>query len=343
MTDSLKPVRIALIGAGWIAAEHARALRRIPGARLTAIFDAVRDRAVQLAQTHETRAAESFEQAVELADMVWICSPPALHEPQITAALRAGREVFCEKPLTLSIASARTISQAAGASGRFVAVGHSNRYYPAYRKARDLFVEGALGAFVSVWSQRIGNYPREQFPPWRLDPAQSGGMTVEVGVHEIDFLLWVGGEIEMVFAQRACAVINPPDFDDSMSAVMKFRGGGFGRLDLSWASAVDISRRGILGDRAGLMVERDLTDVELCPLRGKAERIPATSPVDPVTKENLGIFWQAQDILQRRSEGRPPEVGVREGIRAIEVALAMQASARENRAVRLEEFVGSSC
>jgi predicted dehydrogenase len=337
----MKNVSIALIGAGYVANEHARALRQLTEARIVAVFDAAKDRAAELAKTYETTTAGSFEEAIGKADIAWLCSPPLLHEEQIVASLSAGRAVFCEKPLTLSPESARRIEKAVAKSGKFVAVGHSNRYYPAYQKARELFASGSLGSFVSVWSQRIGYYPRRMFPPWRLDTAQSGGMTVEVGVHEIDWLQWIGGDVESVFAQQACAVINPPEFDDSLSAVVRFKSGGFGRLDLSWASGVDIARRGILGDKSSLMVDRFLTSVEVCPLDQPAQVIETPSPVHTTTKENLGFLWQAQDVLRNLTAGKPHSVGVKEGAAAVIVARALQASARENRKVDVAEFAGS--
>lgn len=334
----MKPIRIALIGAGYIAKEHARALAQVPQARLTTVFDAAGDRAQELANAHGLKAVASFEAALDGVDMAWLCSPPLLHEEQILRAIEAGRAVFCEKPLTLSLAACARIEAAVTKSGAFFAVGHSNRYYPAYQKAQEIFAAGTLGSFVSVWSQRIGYYPRRLFPPWRLDPAQSGGMTVEVGVHEIDFLHWIGGEVESVFAQRACAVINPPDFDDSLSAVLRFRRGGFGRLDLSWASGTDIARRGIHGDKGALMVDRFLTSVELN-LLDQPEKVIETKPtVEPTTKENLGFRWQAEDVLKHFAEGKPHTVGLREGVVAIKLALALQSSAKENRMVNLAEF-----
>jgi len=334
----VKPIRIALIGAGYIAKEHARALNQCAEARIVTVFDAAQDRAAEFANTHKVAVAESFEQAIERADMAWLCSPPLLHEEQIGKALDAGRAVFCEKPLAVSADAAWRIQKAVEKSGKFVAVGHSNRYYPAYQKAQEIFAAGTLGNFVSVWSQRVGYYPRRMFPPWRLDPAQSGGMTVEVGVHEIDWLSWIGGEVESVFAQQACAVINPPDFDDSLSAIVRYKSGAFGRLDLSWACGVDIARRGITGDKGALMVDMFLTSVELCPLDQPTQKIETPSPVDVKTKENLGFLWQAQDVFKHLREGKPPPVGVKEGAMAVILARAMQASARANREVKLAEF-----
>lgn len=334
----MKPISIALIGAGYIAGEHARGLAHVPQAKLTTVFDAARDRAEQLASKHGMKVAASYSDAVKQAEIVWLCSPPLLHEAQVLEALDAGKAVFCEKPLTLSMSAARAMERAASKPGRFLAVGHSNRYYPAYQKMQQLFTEGAVGKLVSVWSQREGHYPREQFPPWRLDPATSGGMTVEVGVHEIDFLSWIGGPVETVFAQRACAVINPPDFDDTLSSVLRFQSGAFARLDLSWASGIDIARRGIIGDKGAMMAEMYLTSVEMGPLRDKAYSIPTPSPTDPETKENLAFRWQGQDVLERLGSGKPPAVGIREGVEAIALALALQKSAKENRVVKLSEM-----
>lgn len=334
----MKPISIALIGAGNIAREHALALSQIPDARVASVFDTAQDRAAELARAYGVPVAPSFDQAIDTCDMVWLCTPQVLHEQQILASLQAGKNVFCEKPLAISVESCRRIQQAVARTKRFVAVGQSNRYYHGYQKAREIYASGALGNFVSVWSQRIGYYPRRLFPPWRLDPANSGGMTIEVGVHEIDWLNWIGGEIESVFAQWAAAVINPPTFDDSLSAIIRYKNGGFGRLDLSWASGVDISRRGILGDKSSLMLEGYLTHIDVCPLDKPAERIETLSPTDPKTKQNLGFLWQAQDIFTHLKRGEPPPVGVKEGADAVIVGLAMQASARENRVVKLAEF-----
>ncbi len=333
----MKTTSIALIGAGYIAGEHARALKQIPEAKLVTVFDAARDRAEKLAASYKMKVVDSYKQAVESADMVWICSPPLLHEKQITEALKAGHNVFCEKPLALSMKAMKAMAAAEKKSGKHVAIGHSNRYYPAYRKARDIFASGELGKFVSVWSQRMGHYPREQIPPWRLSVAQCGGMTVEVGVHELDFIHWVGGEVESVFAQQACAVLNPPDYDDSLSAVFRFKKGGFGRLDLSWACGQDIANRGILGNKGSLMVDMWCKSVEVGPLYGKRRSIPTQSPVHPKTNENLAFLWQAREVLQRFAANKPHAVGIREGTAAVQLAIALRKSARTNRVVKLSE------
>lgn len=333
----MKPITIALIGAGYVAGEQARALSQVPQAKLVTVFDAARDRAETMAAKYNMKVVDSYKQAVESADMVWICSPPLLHEEQIIEALKAGHNVFCEKPLALSMKAMKAMAKAEKESGKQVAIGHSNRYYPAYAKAREIFASGELGKFVSVWSQRMGHYPRELIPPWRLDPAQCGGMTVEVGVHELDFLHWVGGEVDSVYAQQACVVINPPDYDDSLTGMFRFKNGGFGSLALSWAYGQDIATRGIQGDKGSVMVEMMCTSVEVGPLRGERRSVPTQSPTHPETKENLGFLWQAQDVLQRFGEGKPHAVGIREGIAAVQLALALRKSAQENRVVKISE------
>src|ERR1044071_10005435 len=89
MTANMKPISVALIGAGNIAKEHALALSQIPDARIMTLFDTAQDRAAELAKAYGASVAQSFEHAIEKCDIVWICTPQVLHEQQVLASLQA--------------------------------------------------------------------------------------------------------------------------------------------------------------------------------------------------------------------------------------------------------------
>src|SRR5262245_23712158 len=131
-------VRIAIAGAGFIGAVHARSAR-LAGGRLVGVAASSPERSEQAAAA--LGAERAFASAEELAvapdvDVLHICTPNHLHRPLAEAALAAGKHVICEKPLALDVAGAQALADAAAEAGRVAAVPFVYRYYPTVREAR---------------------------------------------------------------------------------------------------------------------------------------------------------------------------------------------------------------
>jgi predicted dehydrogenase len=189
---------VAIVGCGFIGQKRSRALG---GAKLVACFDVVAERASALAQESGAQVTATWREAIERPDVdavVVATTHDAL--PQVgLAALEAGKHVLIEKPGARVAAELDPLIAAAARKGLVARVGFNHRYHPAFRKARELVDEGALGPLMYIRGRyghggRIG-YDKE----WRSVPALSGGgELIDQGMHLIDLSRWFLGDFSDV-------------------------------------------------------------------------------------------------------------------------------------------------
>ncbi|MSQ18519.1 MAG: Gfo/Idh/MocA family oxidoreductase [Betaproteobacteria bacterium] len=171
-------------------------------------------------------------------DAVVLATPHADHGDKIIAAATAGKHVFCEKPLTLDAQSARRAIEACTRHGVTLAVGYNWRFQPALQRIKAMLDDGTLGTLLHIEGNFCGpSVYRFDSQHWRNDPDQgpAGGMTGR-GVHLVDAMLYLSGQVESVYAQSARRVM-ALGLDDTTSMLFKFRGGSSGYLATVIATA----------------------------------------------------------------------------------------------------------
>jgi predicted dehydrogenase len=188
------PVNIALAGCGFMGSMHAQIYAQLPEARLLAAADlrpsvarAKLEKAgfsVPVYGTTEELLARHPEVAV-----VDVCTPADAHEADALLALEAGKHLFCEKPLALTLESADRIVAKAAAARTFTQVGHCIRFWPEYRALRDFLREGAGGRLLSLGMQRQAGRPGYSVGDWLNQPSRSGGAALDLHIHDTDFAI----------------------------------------------------------------------------------------------------------------------------------------------------------
>ncbi len=126
-------------------------------------------------------------------DAVDVCLPTDMHPAVVTAALTAGFDVFCEKPLARTAAAADALAAAARSSGRLVAAGHCVRHWPAYAEASRIVASGRHGAPRYAELTRLSAPPTWSAGGWLADPARSGNAALDLHVHDADMVLQLFG------------------------------------------------------------------------------------------------------------------------------------------------------
>ena len=132
-----------------------------------------------------------------------LCLPTRQHARAIIAALEAGKHVLCEKPMAWTVEECDQIIQAQERSGHFVMIGHCLRFWPQYVRAHELLRSGALGQPLYARFHRSSGAPT--WSRWLMDGSQSGGVTLDMHVHDIDAALWWFGSPDEI---RASGVID---------------------------------------------------------------------------------------------------------------------------------------
>lgn len=315
-------IRVGIIGAGGNAAGHARYFAACARSRVVAVADIDAERAAALASECGATPVADYRAFLADVDAVVVSSPNFLHREHALAAAAAGRHVYCEKPMGLSGAEAGEIAAAVRAAGVASVVGFSVRFAPnvqgMIRRAR----EGAVGRLRSVFSRRIVHIDPAQMPAWRRDHGRSGGVLLEINVHELDWMMWLGGEVRRVYARMRCDGDRGARGNDHLWFTLDFAGDAVGTHEGSWHGHAVNFYRGCSGDGGALAT--DEWGNGLLHTAAGQKRV-AVEP-DPA----FDLRGHFLDCVEGRAE---PVADVGWGLKLMTVAEAIFESARTGQAV----------
>src|SRR4051812_30526664 len=194
----MKKPRVVIVGFGFMGEMHAQALAGIPEAELVAIVD-TRTEAAQAKATRlnlKVPVLPTLQEALGKLefDVVNVCLPTDRHAEAAIAALDAGKHVFCEKPVTTSLALAEQMRAAHRRSGKFVQVGQCIRFWPEYQAFEAFVRAGTAGKLLSLTMQRRAARPSYSTGNWLNDEKQSLGAAVDLHIHDTDYVLHLLGK-----------------------------------------------------------------------------------------------------------------------------------------------------
>ncbi len=230
----MTPVRVGIVGAGWIAGDHVAILRGLAEAEVVALCDLDREKAERLAPPG-ARLYESWEELLEREepDALWVCTPPLAHRAPAVAALERGIPVFLEKPLARTLEDAEAIVEAWERTGTVCAVGYQWRATEALESLREA-VDGQEVALLLAKS-----FGPTQARPWFLDRAQGGGNVLERASHQVDLVRAVAGEVVSVQAAAAGVLLaqgegERGDIEDAAAITLRLAGGAVASVVIAW-------------------------------------------------------------------------------------------------------------
>jgi predicted dehydrogenase len=232
MPPTRPPLRIAIVGAGFIGRRHIGFVRQLPTFELVGAADpAPRSQAYLREQGVADFADYRKMLDATRPEGVVVATPNALHEEVAVACVERGIPVLIEKPVAHSVESAVRICDAVRRTGVAALVGHHRRHNPLMRTAREFLAGGAIGRIVAVAAQDLRRKPDPYYEQtWRREPG--GGPILINGIHDVDCLRWLCGEIETVMAITANRARNFA-VEDSAAVTFGFVSGAVGTLTLS--------------------------------------------------------------------------------------------------------------
>ena len=221
-------INAAVVGLGWwgknlVNAIHGKSSEIRFTAGVTKEVDATRSFADKVGVTLTDRFEDVLED--KTLDAVVLATPHSLHANQIVASARAGKHVFCEKPLSLTAADARRAIEACASAGVVLGVGQNKRYWPSMVHLRDVVASGKLGQLLHVEGHYSNEHSRTLFSDWRESKAESpaGGLT-GTGIHIIDAFVAMAGPATQVSASVA-TLLAGKDPRDATSVNVRFASG----------------------------------------------------------------------------------------------------------------------
>jgi len=189
-------IRVALIGTGIIGKTHYDCYKSMENVELVAIADAGVQAARERIGEDETPIYQDIDELLRNheVDMVDICTPTLTHVPLSIKALEAGIHVICEKPMSISGEEAAKLTAASKKSDKKVMIAHVVRFMAPYMYLKSVFESGELGKLVSIDMKRISGIPRKRPGEWMQDMGKSGGVAIDMSIHDIDFCRFAFGE-----------------------------------------------------------------------------------------------------------------------------------------------------
>ena len=333
-----KKLGLGVIGLGRLGSSYAKYLNgRIGGAHLVAVSD-VNEQAVSslAAELGVSKKYPHYQDLIADAEVegVVIVSPTSTHQEIVAAAANQGKPIFCEKPLSISLTAAQEMQQIVEQTGVFFQMGFMRRFDKGYLAAKHKIEEGAIGTPVVFKSSS-----RDPFRPSLeyLDPAHSGGLFIDCGIHDLDLARWYMGDIASVYSIGGTLAYPEMkaigDIDNAITSLY-FTSGALGTIDLSrnGVYGYDI-RTEILGTEGTLKIGY-LRETPILMMNKEG----ITHDTVPYFTERFeqAYITQLQDFVQNVLEQKPPSVTCADGVAALQASAAATLSFKENRPVEIK-------
>ena len=327
---------VAVFGAGRIGRIHASNLAALPGVRLQYVCDAVPSAAAELAQQLGAQVAELDQVLADPGvDAVAICSPTSTHSDLIARAAAAGKHIFCEKPVDLSVPRAEAVARAVAEAGVACMIGFQRRFDPTFNEARRRLDAGEIGRpeMLVITSRDPGAPPVDYLKA-------SGGIFRDMLIHDLDVFRWIlcadGDEAAWLSATASVltdpAVAEAGDWD-STAVTIKTRLGRLCQINTSRRAAYGYDQRFELLGSDGMLQCGNQTPSQV--LQWDARGVRADKP-EPFFLQRYAAAYRLEiehffDCLQ---SGQPFKTTVEDGVKAQQLADAATLSAQSGQLVQ---------
>lgn len=329
------PLRVGVVGTGFIGETHVAAWAA-EGIHAV-IHDVDAGRAAALADRHGARVAESLDELFGAVNVVDICTPTHLHAEVAIAAARAGRHVICEKPMARTLADAEAMLAAARDAGVRLFVAHVVRFFPEYVAARAAVLDGAIGEPAVLRLTRASFRPQHPAGHWFFDHAKSGGIILDLMVHDLDYARWIAGDVVTVHC-RSASVAQPDAGVNHAVAILTHRSGAISHVSASWGYAPPTFTTALeIAGSHGLIEQSSTTTAPVTPslLAGAAGGGPTAMADTGLAGDPFRL--ELAEFARAIRDGTEARIGAADGLEALRIALAADKSARTGVVVRLTQ------
>ena len=325
-------VRLGIVGVGWFGGVLTEGARATGVAEVVACFARSQESRDAFANEHGCRAVADIDEMLGSADVdgVLLATPHSTHADLAVRAAEAGKHVFVEKPLALTVSETKRAAEAAARAGVALQAGHNRRRQPANRRIKEMIDGGELGTVLQlegVHTAAGGHKP--DLPEWRRDPAECpfGGMTA-LGVHTVDtFHYFVGPARRVTAFSTKLRGFN--DLDEATTVLLEYEAGPLASIATTYFSPPVVTTS-VFGSDAAVWSEEDGKRLYT---QARAETVRAERDV-----ETLDTIVDELAEFARSVRGEAtPETGVAEAIEVAAVLEGIGRSLEQGRSVDLAD------
>ena len=330
-------IRVSLLGAGAMAGVYADRIAEIEDAAVTAVAS---PNSAESFVADNVPSATAYSDPADLCeaedvDAVAVLTPTDTHPELVEIAADNGLDVICEKPVARTLDGANAIRDVVESSGITFMVAHAVRFFPEYATAKERVDDGVIGTPGIARARRA--YGFEGSRGWFDDWDRSGGVLLDLAIHDFDYLRWAVGDVEQVFTRRVDWT--DEGRSDVTLSLVRFENGAVGHVE-SWAVegvGVPFTTAFELGGDEGHL-EYDVDDVEpIAHYDASGKAVPRDPIGDDMPLRRDGYRRQLDHFFECVRTGTEPSVPVEEGIASMRVTLAAAESVERGQPVAVAE------
>ncbi|WP_053375098.1 Gfo/Idh/MocA family protein [Paenibacillus sp. FJAT-27812] len=324
-------MKVVVLGCGGLGHVHADAYTKLEGVELTGVCDLQTDQADKLSEQTGAPAFYSFEQMLANAefDVISITLPSYLHKEYTLLAAKARKHVICEKPMALSLEDADEMMKCCENNGVRLFIGHVVRFFPEYVSLKQSLDSGAIGRACVAHASRAGSHPGDA-KPWYKDRARSGGVIVDLMIHDLDFLRWTLGEVKTVYA-----MLSQNEQLEYALVTLQFESGAIANVEANWGFPGPFHTKAEIAGNAGVVMANSLKSSSLqIHKHANGTSAPTVAiPESPAFKSPYEL--EIEHFIRCIRDGSEAIVTAKDAYKALEIAYAALESARTGKPVQL--------
>ncbi|MCJ7570932.1 MAG: Gfo/Idh/MocA family oxidoreductase [Candidatus Thermoplasmatota archaeon] len=225
-------IKIGVIGTGSMGKNHARVCSELPDVDLVGICDVERGAAKAVAKRFNTKVFSSYHDLLRVVDAVIVATPTSTHFDISNSALSSGKHVLVEKPICDTIKNAEDMVKKAENKNVVLATGHIERHNPAVAFVKESIQNNRFGEIISLSSQRVSNLPGR---------IRDVGVILDFGVHDIDVMRFLSGEVKSVYAKAGVYTKNIL-YEDHATILLNFENEVCGVVEVNWLTPIKIRK-----------------------------------------------------------------------------------------------------
>jgi UDP-N-acetylglucosamine 3-dehydrogenase len=326
-------LKIGVIGTGAMGKNHARVCAELHSVNLVGIADKDENTVNTIANRFDVSGFTDYKELLSLVDAVIIATPTVTHFDIANDAIDAGKHILVEKPVCDTVEKGKMLISKADNAGVVFAVGHIERHNPVVSFVKNALEAAKYGELVTLSSKRVSNFPGR---------IRDVGVIFDFGVHDIDVMRYIAGEVKSVYAQ-AGRFNKQIEYEDHATIVLNFENDLCGVIEVNWLTPMKIRKLSLTCDKSFVEADfinqsvqtssssfEDVDDANLfnIPLQNKI------STMDLQKKEPLKN--EISDFAEAITKNKKPLVTGYDGLMAVKIAEAAVKSSETGEVIKID-------
>jgi len=328
----VKMLKIGVIGTGSMGKNHVRVCSELEDVELVGVSDVDKATAKKIAEKFDAKAFFDYKDLLPEIDAGIIATPTSTHHKIAVDLLNKGKHVLVEKPICDSVEKAEELIKKAQKEDLILAVGHIERYNPVVKFVKDALDKKRFGELITLSSKRVSNFPGR---------IRDVGVIFDFGIHDIDIMRFLGGEVKSVYA-RAGKFNQNIDYEDYATIILNFEDGMSGIVEVNWLTPMKIRKLFLTCSKNFVEVDyiNQSVIISSSAFRGIDEmdlfHIPIEYNIDQVALEKKEpLKNEIKDFVDAIVNNRKPLATGEDGVMALKIAEAAIKSYKEGEVVRI--------